>query len=231
MNVLIMGAGGREYSIGLALSKDESIEKIYFAPGNGATDELGENLSISDFSLLADFVERNDIDLTIVGPEGPLVDGVVDVFEARGLKIFGPTAKAAQLEGSKIFMKNFLARHNIPTAKYIQTDSLQDAYAFIMTLEVPIVVKADGLCGGKGVIIAQSRSMTIYTTLHCLLSCLTVKISIFIRNTRARGSSNITPAPSRNHPIKVTYFVTLRVCVSSAPCDMSQFTAIGIIKK
>lgn len=157
MNVLILGAGGREYSIGLALQKDENVEKIYFAPGNGATDMLGENLSISDFSKLADFVEENGVDLTIVGPEGPLVEGVVDVFKERGLNIFGPSKSAAQLEGSKIFMKNFLARHNVPTAKYIETDSLQDAYKFIMTLEVPIVVKADGLCGGKGVIIAQSH--------------------------------------------------------------------------
>ncbi len=157
MDVLIIGSGGREYSIGLALAKDENVEKIYFAPGNGATDALGENLSISDFSELADFVENNDVALTIVGPEGPLVEGIVDVFEARGLTIFGPTAAAAQLEGSKIFMKNFLARHNVPTAKYIETDALQDAYDFIMTLEAPIVVKADGLCGGKGVIIAQSH--------------------------------------------------------------------------
>lgn len=157
MDVLILGAGGREYSIGLALSKDENVDKIYFSPGNGATDKLGENLAISDFSELADFVEAKELDLTIVGPEGPLVDGVVDVFEARGLTIFGPSKEAAQLEGSKIFMKNFLARHNVPTAKYIETDSLQDAYKFIETLEAPIVVKADGLCGGKGVIIAQSH--------------------------------------------------------------------------
>jgi len=157
MDVLIIGSGGREYSIGLALAKDENVEKIYFAPGNGATDALGENLSISDFSELADFVEKNDVELTIVGPEGPLVEGIVDVFEARGLTIFGPTAAAAQLEGSKIFMKNFLSRHNVPTARYIETDSLQDAYNFIMTLEAPIVVKADGLCAGKGVIIAQSH--------------------------------------------------------------------------
>ena len=157
MNVLILGAGGREYSIALALSKDDNVEKIYFAPGNGATDALGENLSISDYSELADFVEANDVDLTIVGPEGPLVGGVVDIFEARGLTIFGPSKQAAQLEGSKIFMKNFLARHNVPTAAYIETDSLQNAYSFIETLEAPIVVKADGLCGGKGVIIATSR--------------------------------------------------------------------------
>ncbi len=158
MNVLIIGAGGREYSIGMALAKDEKVDKLYFAPGNGATDELGENLNIFDFTELADFCEENSIELTIVGPEAPLVEGIVDLFEERGLKIFGPSAQAAQLEGSKIFMKNFLARHNIPTAKYIETDSLEDAYKFIMTLEAPIVVKADGLCGGKGVIIAQNHN-------------------------------------------------------------------------
>jgi phosphoribosylamine--glycine ligase len=158
VNVLIIGAGGREYSIGMALAKDEKVGKLYFAPGNGATDELGENLAISDFNELADFCETNDVELTIVGPEAPLVDGIVDLFEERGLKIFGPSAEAAQLEGSKIFMKNFLARHNVPTAKYIETDSLEDAYKFIMTLEAPIVVNADGVCGGKGVIIAQSHN-------------------------------------------------------------------------
>ena len=157
MKVLILGAGGREYSIGLALQKEDKVEKIYFAPGNGATDALGENLTISDFNALADFVEEQGIELTIVGPEAPLVEGIVDIFEARGLTIFGPTAKAAQLEGSKIFMKNFLARHNVPTAAYIETNVLQEAYTFIETLQAPIVVKADGLCGGKGVIIAQSH--------------------------------------------------------------------------
>jgi len=158
VNVLIIGAGGREYSIGMALAKDEKVDKLYFAPGNGATDELGTNLEISDFNELADFCEENDVELTIVGPEAPLVAGIVDLFEERGLKIFGPSAQAAQLEGSKIFMKNFLARHNVPTAKYIETDSLEEAYKFIMTLEAPIVVKADGLCGGKGVIIAQNHN-------------------------------------------------------------------------
>lgn len=157
MDILIIGSGGREYSIGLALKKDKNVEKIYFAPGNGATDALGENLAISDFNALADFVEARGIMLTIVGPESPLVEGIVDIFKERGLTIFGPTAQAAQLEGSKIFMKNFLARHKIPTAKYIQTDSLEKAYEFINTLNAPIVVKADGLCGGKGVIIAQSH--------------------------------------------------------------------------
>ena len=158
VNVLIIGAGGREYSIGMALQKDEKVDALYFAPGNGATDELGTNLTISDHGELADFCEANDVELTIVGPEAPLVVGIVDLFEERGLKIFGPSAKAAQLEGSKIFMKNFLARHNVPTAKYIETDSLEEAYKFIMSLDAPIVVKADGLCGGKGVIIAQNHN-------------------------------------------------------------------------
>ena len=97
MNILIIGAGGREYSIALVLKKDKNVEKLYFSPGNGATDALGENLTISDFDELADFVEANNIDLTIVGPEAPLVDGIVDVFEKRGLTIFGPTSQAAQL--------------------------------------------------------------------------------------------------------------------------------------
>ncbi|HHH19443.1 MAG TPA: phosphoribosylamine--glycine ligase [Campylobacterales bacterium] len=157
MNVLVVGSGGREYSIGMALKKDENVEKLYFAPGNGASDELGENIALSDHNALADFCEAKGIDLTIVGPEAPLVDGIVDTFEARGLTIFGPSAQAAQLEGSKIFMKNFLARHNVPTARYVETDSIEEAYSFINTLEAPIVVKADGLCGGKGVIIAPSH--------------------------------------------------------------------------
>lgn len=157
MNILIIGSGGREYSIGLALKNRSNVDKIYFNPGNGATDMLGTNISIKDFNELADFVDANDIELTIVGPEAPLTEGVVDVFKARGLNIFGPSAKAAQLEGSKIFMKNFLSRHNIPTAKYIETNSLEVAYKFIEALTLPIVVKADGLCGGKGVIIALSH--------------------------------------------------------------------------
>lgn len=158
MDVLIIGNGGREYSMGLALKQDSGVDKIYFAPGNGATNALGINIPLGDFDVLADFVEQNNIGLTIVGPEAPLTNGIVDIFQARGLVIFGPTAAAAQLEGSKIFMKNFLSRHNVPTAKYIETDSIESAYKFIDTLETPIVVKADGLCGGKGVIIATTHN-------------------------------------------------------------------------
>jgi len=157
MKVLVVGSGGREYAIGQALKKDENVEKVYFAPGNGATWQLGENINISDHNELADYVEKEEIDLTVVGPEAPLVAGIVDVFKERGLKIFGPSKKAAQLEGSKIFMKNFLARHNIPTARYIETDSIEEAFKFIDSLTEPIVVKADGLCAGKGVIIAPTH--------------------------------------------------------------------------
>ena len=157
MNVLIIGNGGREYSIGLALKKDEKVNKLYFAPGNGATDVLGENLDISDFEALASFAKSNDIGLTIVGPEAPLVDGIVDIFKSHNLTVFGSSKLASQLEGSKIFMKNFLKKYEIPTAAFIETDSLEIASRFIDTLTAPIVVKADGLCGGKGVIIATSR--------------------------------------------------------------------------
>ncbi|WP_201353870.1 phosphoribosylamine--glycine ligase [Hydrogenimonas urashimensis] len=157
MRVMVVGSGGREYAIGRALHKDPAVEKIYFAPGNGATPQMGENVDISDYEALADYVEKEGIELTIVGPEAPLVGGIVDIFKARGLKIFGPSKKAAQLEGSKIFMKNFLARHNIPTARYVETESIEEAFGFIDSLTEPIVVKADGLCAGKGVIIAKSR--------------------------------------------------------------------------
>lgn len=157
MNVLIIGSGGREYSIGLALQEDAQVTKLYFCPGNGATENLGENIDIKDYHALADFAKENEIGLTIVGPEAPLVDGVVDIFKKEGLTIFGPSAAAAQLEGSKVFMKNFLAKYNIPTAAYVETTDLEKAYAFIETLTAPIVVKADGLCGGKGVIIAQNH--------------------------------------------------------------------------
>jgi len=158
MNILIVGSGGREYSIGLALSRDEEVENIYFSPGNGATKNLGTNLTITDYSLLADYAIENGIDLTIVGPEAPLVDGIVDIFQERNLVIFGATKEGARLEGSKAYMKNFLNEFAIPTAKYIETELLEEAFNFIETLEAPIVVKADGLCAGKGVIIAQSRT-------------------------------------------------------------------------
>ena len=147
MNVMVVGSGGREYSIGLALTKDEAVEKLYFCPGNGATGNLGENLAIKDYDELAEFAKANGIDLTIVGPEAPLTDGIVDIFKAKGLTVFGPSKAAARLEGSKVYMKNFLAKYNIPTARYIETDHIETAFKFIETLPVPVVVKADGVRG------------------------------------------------------------------------------------
>ncbi len=157
MKVLIIGSGGREYSIGLALKKDKNVEKIYFAPGNGATEEFATNLDLKDFEKLADFAVENSVDLTIVGPEAPLVEGIVDVFKSRNLLIFGSSKEASKLEGSKVYMKNFLKKYGIPTARYIQSDNFNEIEDFIDTLTPPIVVKADGLCAGKGVIIAKDK--------------------------------------------------------------------------
>ena len=157
MKILILGSGGREYSIARAIKNEDEEHDLFFQPGNGATNNLGTNLDIKDYNDLASFAKENDIELTIVGPEAPLVDGVVDIFKAQGLTIFGPSKEAAQLEGSKVYMKNFLAKYDIPTAKYIESDSIEDLFKFTETLQAPIVVKADGLCGGKGVIIAQSH--------------------------------------------------------------------------
>lgn len=155
MKVLIIGSGGREYSIGLALKK-EDVE-LFFAKGNGATANLGQNIDYKNYNELVEFVKNEKIDLTIVGPEAPLVDGIVDIFDEHKLAIFGPSKKASQLEGSKIFMKKFLSKYNIPTASFKETNSIDEANSFIDTLSTPIVIKADGLCGGKGVIIAKSH--------------------------------------------------------------------------
>ncbi len=153
--VLIIGSGGREYSIGYAM-KNEA--EVFYAPGNGATEKFATNIDISDFEELVSFVKENGIELTIVGPEQPLVDGIVNVFKSHNLAIFGPTKESAQLEGSKVYMKNFLKKYNIPTASYIETSSQESAFNFIDEMpNLPIVVKADGLCAGKGVIIASTK--------------------------------------------------------------------------
>jgi phosphoribosylamine--glycine ligase len=157
VNILILGSGGREYSIGLAISKEEQQHNLFFMPGNGATSNLGTNINIKDYEELALWAKENNIELTIVGPEAPLVDGVVDIFKKHDLTIFGPSQAAAQLEGSKVYMKNILKKYNIPTAAFIETTSEKEAHEFIDTMNEPIVVKADGLCAGKGVIIAQTK--------------------------------------------------------------------------
>ncbi|QKF92616.1 phosphoribosylamine--glycine ligase [Campylobacter sp. CCUG 57310] len=157
MDILIVGSGGREYAIGLKLKSEKNVGKIYFAPGNGATSKLGENIKYKNYEELAKFAKDKGINLTIVGPEAPLSEGIVDIFKTNDLTVFGPSKSAARLEGSKAYMKDFLARHAIKTAKYLNTDDVNKANEFIKSLKTPIVVKADGLCAGKGVIIAKTH--------------------------------------------------------------------------
>ncbi len=160
MNILVIGSGGREHALAWKAAQGENVEKVFVAPGNAGTAlESGlENVSISvdDFESLADFAEHQHVGLTIVGPEQPLVDGIVDYFAERGLRCFGPSRGAAQLEGSKAFTKDFLARHNIPTAEYQNFTAIEPALAYLREKGAPIVVKADGLAAGKGVIVAQT---------------------------------------------------------------------------
>ncbi|UYZ83389.1 phosphoribosylamine--glycine ligase [Entomomonas sp. E2T0] len=159
MNVLIIGSGGREHALAWKVAQDSQVEKVFVAPGNAGTaiEDKCENVTIDVLALekLADFAEEN-VDLTIVGPEAPLVKGVVNLFRQRGLKCFGPTAEAAQLEGSKAFTKDFLARHNIPTASYQNFTEVEPALAYLKEKGAPIVIKADGLAAGKGVIVAMT---------------------------------------------------------------------------
>ncbi len=160
MNVLVIGSGGREHALAWKAAQGENIEKVFVAPGNAGTeleDKL-ENVAIDTmaFEALADFAEANNVGLTIVGPEAPLVEGVVDYFQSRNLKCFGPSQGAAQLEGSKSFTKDFLERHNIPTADYDTFTEVDAALAYLQKTGAPIVVKADGLAAGKGVIVAET---------------------------------------------------------------------------
>jgi phosphoribosylamine--glycine ligase len=160
MNVLVIGSGGREHALAWKAAQSSSVTKVFVAPGNAgtATETKLENIAMyaGDIPSLVDFAKRNDIALTIVGPEQPLVDGIVDAFQAEGLMIFGPSAKAAQLEGSKSFTKDFLARNNIPTGSYQNFTEIEPALAYVRAQGAPIVVKADGLAAGKGVIVAMT---------------------------------------------------------------------------
>ncbi len=160
MNVLIIGSGGREHALAWRVAHSAKVDTVYVAPGNAGT-ELEENvenipLAAEDIDGLIEFAQKHQIGLTIVGPEAPLVAGIVDRFTAAGLPCFGPSAAAAQLEGSKAFAKDFMARHGIPTAAYGNFTDINEAIDFIREQGAPIVVKADGLAAGKGVIIAQT---------------------------------------------------------------------------
>lgn len=160
MKVLVVGGGGREHAIVWKLAKSPQIDELYAAPGNPGIERLATcvNIAAEDIPGLAEFAKKNNIDLTVVGPEAPLVAGIVDEFKNRGLTVFGPDKAAAQIEGSKIFSKNLMKKYNIPTADYKVFEDPKDAISYIDTAPMPIVVKADGLAAGKGVIIAPDRS-------------------------------------------------------------------------
>jgi phosphoribosylamine--glycine ligase len=160
MNILIIGSGGREHALAWSVSQDSNVDHVFVAPGNAATAQEAKMqnvaLDVMDLEGLSAFAKDNRIDLTIVGPEAPLVAGIVDHFQNEGLRIFGPTQGAAQLEGSKAFTKDFLARQNIPTAEYENFTEIEPALAYVRKKGAPIVVKADGLAAGKGVIVAMT---------------------------------------------------------------------------
>jgi len=163
MNVLVVGSGGREHTIAWMINKSPLVKKIYCAPGNGGMQEIAEcvDIQVDDITALVTFAKQNEIDLTVVGPELPLVMGIVDEFEKNSLNIFGPSKEAAQLEGSKVFAKTIMAKYGIPTAKFKIFDTSTDANKYVMDLEPPIIIKADGLAAGKGVIIARSTTEAV----------------------------------------------------------------------
>jgi phosphoribosylamine--glycine ligase len=158
MKILVVGSGGREHALAWKLAQSDRVQMVYVAPGNGGTarDARLVNIEITDPAALADFVVAEHIALTLVGPEVPLAAGIVNLFRARGLKIFGPTREAAQLESSKDYAKAFMQRHGIPTAKYQTFSDAAPAHAYIDANGAPIVIKADGLAAGKGVVVAMS---------------------------------------------------------------------------
>ncbi|EAJ7530045.1 phosphoribosylamine--glycine ligase [Campylobacter jejuni subsp. doylei] len=168
MKIMILGSGAREYSIALALRRVDKNLEFYFAPGNGATESLGTNLNLKDPVVLATYAKEKGFDLCIVGSESFLAEGVVDIFKQQGLAIFGPSKAAAMLETSKSFMKSFLKKYRIKTAKFLNTNDIEKAKNFIYSLTPPIVVKADGLCAGKGVIIAKTHEEAIEETAKML---------------------------------------------------------------
>ncbi|EAM0443351.1 phosphoribosylamine--glycine ligase [Campylobacter jejuni] len=168
MKIMILGSGAREYSIALALRRVDKNLEFYFAPGNGATENLGTNLNLKDPVVLATYAKEKGFDLCIVGSESFLAEGVVDIFKQQGLAIFGPSKAAAMLETSKSFMKSFLKKYRIKTAKFLNTNDIEKAKNFIYSLTPPIVVKADGLCAGKGVIIAKTHEEAIKETAKML---------------------------------------------------------------
>ncbi len=173
MNILVVGSGGREHALAWKLAEPDTVQRVYVAPGNAGTalESKLENVALDpmDIKGLAEFAKARECALTVIGPEAPLVAGIVDHFSAQGLPCFGPSAGAAQLEGSKSFTKDFLARHNIPTASYAVFTEVDPALNYVREQGAPIVIKADGLAAGKGVIVAMTRGEA-ETAIHDMLA-------------------------------------------------------------
>ncbi len=163
MKVLVVGGGGREHALVWKLKKSPRVSKIFCAPGNAGIGQLAELVELKDTGIsgLADFAEKNRVDLTVVGPEAPLIAGLVDEFEKRGLNVFGPSKAAAELEGSKAFAKAFMDKYSIPTAKYRVFEDASEAQEYVRAIGAPLVVKADGIAAGKGVVVASSEEEAI----------------------------------------------------------------------
>ena len=162
MQILLIGSGGREHALAWKLAQSGQVEKIFAAPGNPGIAAVEKcecvELNLNDLDSVADFAEEHGIDLTVVGPEATLVAGIADVFAARGLAVFGPSKAAAELEGSKAFAKNLMAKYNIPTAFFKVCEDLETAKAYVKEKGAPIVIKADGLAAGKGVVVAMTEA-------------------------------------------------------------------------
>jgi len=158
MKILIIGSGGREHALAWKIAQSPKCEKLYAAPGNGGISQVAElvNIGSDDIVSLLDFVKEKGIDLTVVGPEAPLTSGIVDMFEAEGLRIFGPSKAVALLEGSKVFAKELMKRLGVPTADFRVFDKGEEALKYLSTIKPPVVVKADGLCAGKGVVVSKT---------------------------------------------------------------------------
>ena len=165
MKVLIIGGGGREHAIAYSLSKSSYVDEIHAIPGNPGISKIGfcHNGNVEDIESILKFVEENNIDYTIVGPEVPLCLGLSDLLEDNGHSVFGPRKEASKLEGSKVYSKEFMIRHNIPTAKYQSFDNFYDAKEALKDFEYPVVIKADGLAAGKGVVICENENIAVDT--------------------------------------------------------------------
>ena len=211
MKVLIIGSGGREHALAWKIKQSKQVKKIYIAPGNAGTAQLGKNVDIKadDLIGLLNFAKKEKIDLTVVGPEEPLVLGIVDLFEKNNLKIFGPSQKAVQLEGSKIFAKKFMRRFKIPTAQFKVFNDLVKAKKYLKTVSFPIVVKADGLAAGKGVVVAKNfpeakKALTRRVVIEecligqevsiiCLTDGKTIRILLPAQDHKAVGDNDLGP--------------------------------------